>query len=272
MKNSLILMITILLLAQHISAEQTNNNYNSNESYYDMQFTESGYQSIIVSVNDSWEYYEDGGVLCPTTTILVENMTNLPQGVNASFFKLVILLNESQSPLDDVNAYSNKTAFVYEFNWIFHGKFYNGTSGKDQNFTKLLPINRDISVPFPHSNLRNGTIPVPNTQCRDSRDNLIAQLNSSAANRYAPLTLENFSFEHDDPYIFKVILYYLAEGDVLMRVHISDGVVNAGVHATTAANTEPITITEDLSLQLLWFLIPLVIAIKTRRSGRGRFK
>ncbi len=267
MRKSLGLMATILLLSLVVRVPVANGSP-SQEFNYVLQFNGSGYQSFNVTVNDAWEYYEDIGVLCPLTTLLIENMTDLPEGANASDFKLVILLNENQAPLDDVLAYSNKTAFVYDFEWIFHGHFYNETSGKDQNFTEIVPVNKDIVVPFPHSNLRNGTIPVPNTECRDSRSKLIAQLNSSTANRYAPLTLDDFSFEHDDPYVFKVVMYYLAEGDVSLRVHISDGVVNAGGYASGAPNTEPITITEDLSLQLLWVLLPIAAMVKgrTRKS------
>ena len=165
---------------------------------------------------------------CGYITMTLKNTSRLPQGVNWDDFALVILYDEKATPANSIYDYTNrKDALVFRHTYL--NMTYIGTENNSE--TWFITTDLGISgLPFPYSLLSNGTVPYYGQW--KQRYDLVANGTDGAyivkhAKSYphcitdtSDISSGDYDLNKDNPYAFKIVLYYLKSPEVNLKLEI----------------------------------------------------
>ncbi len=186
---------------------------------YDVPLKNQGYQQLVYQTSALYSQR-----FCESIVISIANASTLPSGVTWDDFALVVLYNETAEPANSIYEYADRQdALVF---WVLDG--INWTyEGRDGSETFFLSSKLYQDIPFPYSVMTNGTIPYYQ-RWKQQYDYALERkiwrnFYPQCLNMPNPLPDDYFDFESDNPYAFKVVLYYLKTPPVTLRMSIFHG-------------------------------------------------
>ncbi len=165
---------------------------------------------------------------CGYITMTLKNTSRLPQGVTWDDFALVILYDENAAPANSIFEYANrKDALVFEHTYL------NETYTSTGNDSETWFISTDLQtggIPFPYSLMRNQTVPYYDLW--KQRYELISNKTDwTYIQKYtkaypfcisdvSKISSEDYDLNKDNPYAFKIVLYYSKSPEVNLELEI----------------------------------------------------
>ncbi len=251
-KHYLLSLIIISILLISASAKSDDEIFRS----YDVPLKNQGYQQLVYQTSVVYS-----PPFCDSIAINVLNTTTLPSGVTWDDFALVVLYNETVEPANSIYDYADRQdALVFRhldrINWTY------GDMNESETFFMGSSLYQDI--PFPYSVMTNGTIPyyqLWKEQYEYVLENKIwYKTYPQCMNVPNSLPDDYFNFEKDNPYAFKVVLYYMKTPPVTLKLdifHVSGGIlassqVETSQNISTSSPTSTASVDESpLAIDIL---------------------
>ncbi len=250
-------LLLILLLA--IQSTEGHGSTLPHHIHKDVAFETAGFQEFVLNASRNASYSSGEAGLpphCENTGILLMNATNLPQGTGYDDFRIVVLYNESAESLPSYTDYLNRS----------DARIYTST---DKGYATLPETLGNITYTafiwftfaFPYSLFLNDSIPSNNDVCLKPESEL---------EKYHSPTL--FNFEEDDPYRFKVVIYYLGKEPVNLHFMLGTGAspFDGGSASAVLSPSSPASSSETTSSvsSLPVSVIAIVFALFVVRKSR----
>ncbi len=269
MRSKLYFSIILLISLLTGSAFASNHYINT----YEFTLADQGYAELIYRA----EILFPESSFCEYLSINLKNTTNFPVDVSYNDFVMVILYDENSIPYENADYYENRTdALVFRHRSYFNIT-YEGVE-PDQKETIFISPNIEGGIPFPYSLLPNGSIPYYGLWRYRS-----GLLNNAANRDYVnsnvslyPTCIENieenpygqFNSVNDDPFTFKIVLYYLNSPSVNVNLEIHHTAY--GVTAETSTPTSTIDGLPILFDTVFLLYFPALVLTKRKFANEKR--
>ncbi len=212
-------VLFIFALAVQITTAHESDTFHVHKS---VQFMTAGVHEFVFEAKRNATYYDNPqnnasksppGSHCEGTMISLMNSTNLPKGTHYEDFRVVVFYNENASAKQDYREHVNTSdAIVFSFSSTLSNEngIFITVLGNITYSTFII-----FSFPFPYSLYTNGTIPTNEQNgCLKPSHELEKDHSSS-----------QFDFEADDPYKFKIAVYYLGDEPVEVELLMDIGAI-----------------------------------------------